>query len=364
MIVAHICQSSNTSIGGSLVVARALVEAQRKQGIDARLVYLYQDPAELPPGAGTTDVQCRVTRGSRWLTGIRTLKHVLREIRPDIIHHHDGLLWPRIATSALNTPLITHGHLGRPSGGVLSGSHWTHWYIARHTNALVAISEWVSESWANGGFPRDKIRLISNGVDCARFFKRSKTECAEIRAALKVPENVRLVLWAGRLDRETKGLDRLTAVAEHLNERAKLIVAGEGPSREWLTSQLRRPGLACDPLLLGNVTDPEKLFGACDVFLFTSKIEPFGLVLLEAAASGLPLLAFECTGGGRELLDKLGAFISRDECGNEIANLLTLEPFPVDAPSCKYISELFSWTTSADETIALYSELLRSRRQK
>src|SRR4029077_5426641 len=98
MKILHIVQSADTSIGGSLTVARALMKAQRALGMDAWLVCLYDSPErESNEPRAEFEIQCLVTRDSPWTSGIVTLRKLFRQLHPDIIHHHDGILWPRLA---------------------------------------------------------------------------------------------------------------------------------------------------------------------------------------------------------------------------------------------------------------------------
>lgn len=355
MIVAHICQSNDANIGGSLVVARALIRAQRSLGIDARLVCLYDSGST--EGGEATDEFCQVSRHSRWLLGIPTLRAKLRKLSPAIIHHHDGLLWPRIATAGLGIPLVTHGHLGRPQTGWTTGSYWTHRYVAAHTDRLIAISPWVADSWADGGFPREQIRLVPNGVDCERFYPRGSEFRQHFRSSLGLPTGQRVLLWAGRLDRVTKGLDRLISTVKMLPKEVTLVIAGDGPSREWFEQELNTLDLANRPLIMGKVDDPAELFGIVDGFLFTSKIEPFGLVLLEAAASGLPLYAFRCDGGGMNLLLELQANVfGEDEVSILVKSFATHAPNAASYPA-ERVRLNYSWDAAATSLKRVYEDL-------
>ena len=92
MNVIHICQSPDPTIGGSLVVARAVTAAQRLLGVNANLVYLYEGKAGDKVKSG---ICLDVTRSKRYTEGIKKLRNVLLDQKPDVIHHHDGLFWPR-----------------------------------------------------------------------------------------------------------------------------------------------------------------------------------------------------------------------------------------------------------------------------
>ncbi len=363
MRVAHICQIADPNIGGSLTVARALIKAQRKQGMDARLVFLYGGEMQAGRSPDTEyELFCQVDRRWRWLKGIAVLRRRLRSIAPDIIHHHDGILWPRLATAGLKRPLLTHGHLGRPQAALSSSSYWTHRYIAAHTDCLVAISDLVAESWVRGGFPRERTRLIPNGVDCERFHPRSAEVRSNVRAGLGLSATQKFVLWAGRLDRETKGLDRLVATARRLSEDSRLVVAGDGPARGWLAGEVGQLSANRRPILLGKVNDPADLFGAADAFLFTSKVETFGLVLLEAVASGLPIFAFECEGGGRELLRHLGGLVVAE--GDVAVLAQAIASVSVTEANRRMVEQVrreYSWTAVERATRTAYAEFSARR---
>src|SRR5262245_17465434 len=108
MRVAHICQGEDIIVGGSVSVARALISEQRKLGIDARLVVLYNGVDEVKRESDDVPIiRCEVSRNSRWLKGIMVLNRSLRTFEPHLIHHHDGVLWPRFATIALKRPIVT-----------------------------------------------------------------------------------------------------------------------------------------------------------------------------------------------------------------------------------------------------------------
>ncbi len=357
MRIAHICQSADPSIGGSLTVARALVKAQREEGVDARLVFLYASRDAAVQAADTQEIFCQVDRQSRWFRGIRILRRELEKISPDIIHHHDGIFWPRLATVGLGPPLFTHAHLERPEVSAFSAAYWTHRYIASHTDCLLAISDWVRESWVRGGFPREQTRLISNGVDCAQFYPRPEETRRALRARFGLPSDQKLLLWAGRLDGGSKGLNRLVATARVLPAGVRLIIAGDGPSRTQLVADLKALHLDSPPILLGMLHDPAELFGTADAFLFTSIVEAFGLVLLEAAASGLPIFAFECVGGAKDLLHQLGATVLDEGSIADSLSTLTAASPSVKRGLLERVRQKYSWTTVSRATLVAYGEV-------
>lgn len=235
-----------------------------------------------------------------------------------------------------------------------------HRFVAAHTDRLIAISDWVAESWRKGGFPASKIRTIPNGVDTQRYFVRDEPEKEKLRKQLGLPTGRTVLLWVGRLDRETKGLDRLAAVARDLNRGWQIVVVGDGPDRDWLRLKIDRLTEERRPVLVGKVADPASYFAAADAFLFTSRVEPFGLVLLEAAACGLPIFGFPCEGGGKGILNRCKATIISQN--SPAATLESIEGGRRDDRELRAIaadiSDNFSWQTAASATERTYRELL------
>lgn len=358
MRIIHICQSSDPAIGGSLVVARSLANAQRQAGIDARVAYLYASnfDAEL---SAPWDLPCRVQRSSRYTKGRKTLRHLLNAQQATIIHHHDGLFWPITVTSRFAVPLVIHGHLGAPAKSPPSFGRFTHWYICRKAAALISISDWVTASWRESGFAPQKIHLIRNGIDAERFsvLRKPLTESP-------VQGDSKVLLWVGRHDRETKGMDRLVAVAKQLPSGWSCVILGDGPDRAWLEGELAAEVAAGRVFIVGLSSAPEHWYAAADAFLITSKFESFGLVILEAAASDLPVLAFPCEGGATELLLTVNAQTLSDSglMGDELHSALAHLPAgPALEEVRKMILEHYTWQSCAAQSLKLYHKLSTKR---
>ena len=133
--------------------------------------------------------------------------------------------------------------------------------------------------------------------------------------------------------------------------------------RKWLENTIDAAGMRENSVaLLGKLDTPELWFGISDAFLFTSYCETFGLVLLEAAASELPIIAFPCEGGGKEILDILNAEMLTDNgdlnLGRRFRDLL--ERAHTRAIR-RLVEEQFSWGKAARKTIQVYQELLEER---
>ena len=357
MKVAHLCQSADTRIGGSGAVARDLVASQVERGIDARLIYLYRGPnaSADPSRARIPSVYLDVDRSRRYTIGITALRRALREFQPQIVHHHDGLLWTRLITPGLGVPLVTHGHSEAPKAWA---KRIVQRFALRGTRRLLAVSDWTAQTWIDAGFPQQRICVVPNGVDCVRFRRRSDETRRANLAALNIDPAMRVLLWAGRMERVRKGLDRLLHVGRNLPADWACIVAGDGTDREWFSSEVEKLPSRARFRMLGNVTDPEEWFGISDAYLFTSPIEPFGLVILEAAASELPIIGFRCEGGGMRLLEELGADIVDENSDAKLGLVLGGIPAPERTlRGRRIVEDSYSWAAVADRTISIYREL-------
>jgi glycosyltransferase involved in cell wall biosynthesis len=155
------------------------------------------------------------------------------------------------------------------------------------------------------GAPDGRVHTFANTIDVEEFAARAETLASrrpELRAELGVSPDDVVVLSVGRLVPE-KGLDVLVrAVAEAGDPRVVLAIAGSGPEQARLEKLARDLGMRL--LLLGDRpwARISELYAAADVFALLSTWEPWGVVVNEAAASDLPLVASASVGAAHDLV--------------------------------------------------------------
>lgn len=137
------------------------------------------------------------------------------------------------------------------------------------------------------------VAAVSNGVDLRAF--RPGTAKKEFYAKYHLPQGAPMALYVGRLDPEKKVervIEAFFAAQARIPE-ARLVIAGDGVDKNRLEKMVHERGLTQVVLFLGRVVPPElyEVYRAGDVFVTASPIETQGIVLIEAAASGLPLIA-------------------------------------------------------------------------
>ena len=230
----------------------------------------------------------------------------------DLVHGHDWLVAHASVALAdrLGVPYVTTIHAtehGRHQGWVQeppqSHIHSVERWMAARADAVVVCSYYMRGHVADiFDIDERRIAVIPNGVDPSEL--RPAGDLQALRREFAAPEE-KLVLLVGRLVYE-KGfqlaLDALPGVIDRV-ENVRFVVAGSGTYEEELKAQAERLGLSAHGVFLGWIGDDalHSLYRIADLCVVPSIYEPFGLVALEAMASGCPCIVAD-TGGLREVV--------------------------------------------------------------
>ena len=241
------------------------------------------------------------------------LYRLFRRLRPDIVHTHNPKpgVYGRMAARAARVPLVVntqHGLYAQPSD---RAARRLPVYALERLAATCSDVELIQnpddlETLARLGVPRRKLRLLGNGVDLDRFGPQPAEVRKEVRTELEVDEDQVLVGAVGRLVWE-KGYAELFAAAGRLLARCNdLAVAVVGPFDADKGDPLTGADVAAAEKagirFLGHRDDPERLYAAFDIYVLASHREGFPRSAMEAAASGLPIVATDIR-GCREVVD-------------------------------------------------------------
>ncbi|MCU7648774.1 glycosyltransferase [Pseudomonas piscis] len=156
-------------------------------------------------------------------------------------------------------------------------------------------------------WPAQRIQTLYNRIDLEAL-QASQLSRVEARTELGLPADTWIVGNVGRLhpDKDQATLLRgFAAAVAQLPQGSQLAILGTGRLDKDLKSLARELGIADRVLFLGQVPEARRYFRAFDVFTLSSDHEPFGMVLLEAMAAGVPLLATAC-GGAKEVVEGVG----------------------------------------------------------
>jgi len=163
-----------------------------------------------------------------------------------------------------------------------------------------------------------KISVWARGVDTSAFSPAHRSE--SLRQQWCVSEERPAILYVGRISRE-KGLDLLPALQRRLHERGvahRFVLAGQGPLQTALAKQLD------DAVFTGvlNRRETAVAFASADAFVFPSRTDTAGNVVLEAQASGLPVLVTDAGGPQENILRDESGFVVPGTDANGWANVL------------------------------------------
>jgi glycosyltransferase involved in cell wall biosynthesis len=199
--------------------------------------------------------------------------------------------------------------------------------LVRNAAALLVVGTLARESMVARGASPDRVRVFANTIDVREWGERVSRLAKrrnEIREKLNAGTEDVVVLSAGRLARE-KGMETLLrAVAEARDSELLLAIAGHGPERGTLQRLAAELGVRLE--LLGELASDELLeaYVAADVFALLSERESWGVVVNEAAATGLPLVLSSQVGAAQDLLQGNGALVPPGDVGAAAAALRRL----------------------------------------
>jgi glycosyltransferase involved in cell wall biosynthesis len=183
---------------------------------------------------------------------------------------------------------------------------YMHWFYGQLDTVFVN-SEEYKQSWIKRGFDPAKLKILPRGLD-TELFHPARRDSAFFEKFGVSNGQVRL-LYVGRISRE-KDLDLLADAYRRLRKEklpVQLFVVGHGPYSEALAKSL--PGAVFTGYLRG--TELATAYASADIFLFPSTTDTFGNVILEAQASGLPVVVSD-SGGPKELVaDKANGLITK-----------------------------------------------------
>ncbi len=309
-----------------------------------------------------------------------TVMAAVEAFRPNIVHSHHPFLLGDAAlriSAALDIPIVFthHTQYEKYTHYVPGDSEVLKRFViqlaAGYCNlcdAVIAPSNSIVKRLKSQGVEVE-LHEVPTGVDLSVF---GRGDGKALRNHAKIPTEAFVVGHVGRLARE-KGLDFLAqAVAKFLSQRSDtyFLVAGNGPAEDAIRSTFDDADLRGRLKMLGSLSRCElpNVYAAMDVFAFSSQSETQGMVLTEAMAEGVPVVAVDASGvrevvedqrNGRLLLDEnVDAFVS---------NLcwicdLSKEEKRAMSRAARETAERMSLTNTAEQLLKLYEQLILQRR--
>lgn len=323
--------------------------------------------------AGVEVVSLGLTRGAIDPRGPLRLAREVRRWRPDVVHSHmvHANLLARLARPLAWAPVqVSTAH------NLDEGARWRE-VAYRATDALCTLTTNVCRAGADryvriGATPRRKMRPMPNGI-VVDALRRTPERRARARDALGL--GVRFVwLAVGRIEPQKDWPTMLRAVAaeREAGAGARLLVVGEGAQASAVQADRDALGLGDDDVrFLGARGDVPDLMAAADGYLMSSAWEGLPLVLLEASAAELPIVATDVGGNDEIVLDGHTGYLvpSRDPAAlaAAMARLRTADEgtrVAMGRRALAHVRETFDIERVTDRWVDLYRELLDDARRR
>jgi glycosyltransferase involved in cell wall biosynthesis len=350
-----------------------LLSGLRGQGIDAHLIVLVEpanDMQSYVDDAKALGIPVERIPIQRHFDAplLQRLRNHLRTLQPDVVHTHllHADLYGIPAARWAGVPIVVSSRHNDNSFRRRFPIRQMNQLLWRMADAGIGISDAISRfSVEVEGAPVEKIHRIYYGLEAAKPLDRASARAA-ITSELSLPDDVVLVGMVCRLIEQkgvSDGLRAFSLTAKH-HPSAHLLIAGEGPLRTALESEASELGIQNRVHFLGWRGDIPALMAALDIFLMPSLWEGFGLVLLEAMAQTVSVIATR--------VSAIPEIVINDETGLLVpardveALAAALENLLADKPLRQYmglqgqdrLETEFSAARMVGETAALYFTLL------
>jgi glycosyltransferase involved in cell wall biosynthesis len=303
---------SSFGVGGQERVALDLAIGQRARGHAVAVVSLAPPPdgpmADEFRAAGV-DVERVAKRGGLDPTLIPRLAAAFRRRRADIVHTHNPqpLIYGAPAARLAGATAIHTKHGINPGS---RGQRWLRRTAARLVHAFVAVSDTTAAQARAQRDARD-VTIIPNGIRLDRYRPDADARAAT-RAELGLG-NAWVVGTVGRLDEHKNQALLVRALAPQLSADVRLVIVGDGPARAAVEAEVARLREPQRVVLTGRRMDVPRLVPAFDVFALSSTTEGLPLVVPEAMAAGLPIVATAVGGLPGVVTTDVGVVVPVDE---------------------------------------------------
>ena len=354
------------SIGGTEEVVERLARACVAAGHDVT-VFTSDEPGapEREARDGYAIRRFTLRRSGKYRFPPRAYREAVLSEGWDVVHLHGQRVW---STDYLyrhlkraKAPLVftAHGFAQRHPGAPLVSDLYYRVVMPRalrHVQAIVTLTESEREELREFRVDEAKLRLIPNGIEPAEFAALPRG----FRARHKLPPAAPLLLYVGGLY-ANKRADRLVELSADVG--ATLVVIGRDAQGAQASLEKLARSRGADVRFLGSLPREDVLgaYAECDLFVLASDFEGFGLVLLEAMASGLPFLSTPC-GAAPELAATGAGVVAGPGALALRAQELLRDPARRKrmGQAGREAAQKYSWRAATERHLALYEEVARA----
>ena len=310
---------SGLGIGGAEQIVRELSTRFSIRENDVVIVTLTGNPIFANKNKKIKIISLRTTKSiSSILTIIYKLYKVIKKEKPDILHSHmyHSNIFARLTRIFLKIPiLISTAHSNNEGGGFRM-------FMYRITNFLSDVFTNVSQDAINefekkGAVSKNKMIKIYNGINIDLFTKNDN-----LKRNIDIKNPIFLSVGSLTKLKDHKNLINAFYILTKEVECARLIIAGDGPLKSNLIKLTTSLNLTTKISFIGVSNDIPNLMKQVDIFVLSSTHEGFGLVIAEAMASNLLVIATNC-GGSKEVIGDCG-FLVPTKNSNSLAEAMKI----------------------------------------
>jgi glycosyltransferase involved in cell wall biosynthesis len=284
---------------GGAELQLAMILRRTRHESDVVTLYNPGPVADLITAQGTTVRNIGMQRNTE-LPALMRLRKLIKDGQYDVVHAHlyRAQIYARPAARLAGTPVVlttehsigeTHIERRKMTRGV------RRLYLSSEmfSDATIAVSDIVKDRLVRWGVRPGKVTIIPNGVDTDELgFDAEARE--RVRAQFGISPQTYVIGALGRLDPNKRVDLTMEAAAPMLGEKCKILVIGRGEDQPRLEAAAKRLGVTEHVIFGGYQSDTTAMLAAFDLYVAASLQETFGLSVLEALASGLPVLYTTC----------------------------------------------------------------------
>lgn len=313
MKILHVVESLDVGGAEHMVVGLSRLQTANGHAVSIACLFREGQLARCARRAGADVVDLGKRAGLDFGAVLR-LRKWLRIKNPEVLHSHNPAAhyYAVAAALGLGTRRVINTRHGMGSEGAGERRELLFRVAMRRTDCAVAVCEAARKSFVDRGYiAEDKAVTIPNGIDLNRFARGEELAKRMLLASLSVSGSPLVFGSVGRLsavkDQVTmlrafhKFVQQLTNVTVGLGPTAILVIAGNGEESGVLEHERNLLGLDESVFLLGQRDDIPHLLAGFDAFVLSSRSEGYSLALVEAAATGLPIVATD-VGGNAEIV--------------------------------------------------------------
>jgi 1,2-diacylglycerol 3-alpha-glucosyltransferase len=212
---------------------------------------------------------------------------------------------------------ITKGHFDGTSKKIVE--HLTKFYCDKTAQELIVPTKKAYDLFIEKYKVDKNVHIIPTGIEIERFYKENinETKLNEIRKTINIQKSDFVILYVGRLGQE-KNIDFLIDNQQHLvktNKTAKLLIVGSGPDYEKYSEKIKKLKLEENIILTGKVPYDEiqYYYNIGNIFVTASTTETQGLTVVEAMATGIPVVCIDDDSFRNTVINGLNGYLFKNK---------------------------------------------------